>query len=67
MVDVRDLAVAHVLAYEKPEAGGQRYIIANKGNYDWQEVLPSLFSLRIQSIPLSSLTRVNANLYFLVC
>jgi nucleoside-diphosphate-sugar epimerase len=38
MVDVRDLAVAHVLAYEKPEAGGQRYIIA-KDNYDWQEVL----------------------------
>ncbi|KAL7931334.1 hypothetical protein V8C35DRAFT_329620 [Trichoderma chlorosporum] len=35
--DVRDLAEAHVLAYEKPEAAGQRYLIANSA-YSYQQI-----------------------------
>ncbi|KAL7941323.1 NAD(P)-binding protein [Trichoderma barbatum] len=35
--DVRDLADAHVLAYEKPEAAGQRYLIANSA-YSYQQI-----------------------------
>jgi len=37
-VDVRDIALAHKLAYETPAASNQRYIITNK-NYTWQEVV----------------------------
>lgn len=33
--DVRDLALAHRLAYEKPEAANQRFLIAN-GRYNYQ-------------------------------
>ena len=33
--DVRDLALAHRLAYEKPEAANQRFLIAN-GQYSYQ-------------------------------
>ncbi|KAJ6437348.1 LOW QUALITY PROTEIN: lea domain-containing protein [Purpureocillium lavendulum] len=35
--DVRDLAEAHVLAFEKPEAAWQRYLIAN-ASYSFQQV-----------------------------
>ncbi|KAL7953995.1 hypothetical protein V8C34DRAFT_317660 [Trichoderma compactum] len=34
--DVRDLAEAHVLAFEKPEAAGQRYLVANSA-YSYQQ------------------------------
>jgi nucleoside-diphosphate-sugar epimerase len=36
-VDVRDLALAHALAYETPEASNQRFLIT-AGNYDWQMI-----------------------------
>jgi len=36
-VDVRDVAIAHILAFENPKASNQRYLIS-KGDYDWQEV-----------------------------
>ncbi|QYT06291.1 Epimerase domain-containing protein [Trichoderma simmonsii] len=35
--DVRDLAEAHVLAFEKPEAAGQRYLVANSA-YSYQQI-----------------------------
>ncbi|KAH6603143.1 hypothetical protein Trco_007918 [Trichoderma cornu-damae] len=35
--DVRDLAEAHVRAYEKPEAAGQRYLIASS-SYSYQQI-----------------------------
>ena len=35
-VDVRDVALAHRLAYEVPEAGGNRFFIT-AGNYHYQE------------------------------
>jgi len=37
-VDVRDLALAHLLAFENPKASGQRYL-ALGGNFNWQEVV----------------------------
>eukprot|EP00026_Physarum_polycephalum_P011077 Phypoly_transcript_11273.p1 GENE.Phypoly_transcript_11273~~Phypoly_transcript_11273.p1 ORF type:complete len:331 (+),score=53.53 Phypoly_transcript_11273:121-1113(+) len=37
-IDVRDLAQAHLLAYQKPEASNQRFLPTN-GNYCWQEVV----------------------------
>ncbi|KAL6693869.1 hypothetical protein J3F84DRAFT_350582 [Trichoderma pleuroticola] len=36
-VDVRDLADAHVLAYEKPEAAGQRYLVSSSA-YSYQQI-----------------------------
>ncbi|CAG9992129.1 unnamed protein product [Clonostachys byssicola] len=36
--DVRDLAEAHVQAFEKPEAAGQRYLIANS-SYSYQKIV----------------------------
>ncbi|KAI0469622.1 3-beta hydroxysteroid dehydrogenase/isomerase family protein [Xylaria cf. heliscus] len=36
-VDVRDLALAHVLALEKPEAAGQRFLVT-AGNYSNAEI-----------------------------
>jgi len=36
--DVRDLALAHRLAFETPGASNQRFLISN-GNYDWQDVV----------------------------
>ncbi|KAH8886455.1 NAD dependent epimerase/dehydratase [Thozetella sp. PMI_491] len=33
-VDVRDLAAAHITAYESPEAAGQRFLIGSK--FSWQ-------------------------------
>ncbi|KAM0456643.1 hypothetical protein ACHAO4_003674 [Trichoderma viride] len=35
--DVRDVAEAHVLAFEKPQAAGQRYLIANSA-YSYQQI-----------------------------
>ncbi|KJA22025.1 hypothetical protein HYPSUDRAFT_41417 [Hypholoma sublateritium FD-334 SS-4] len=35
-VDVRDVALAHVLVLEKPDAGGER-IIVSAGSWNWQE------------------------------
>jgi nucleoside-diphosphate-sugar epimerase len=36
-VDVRDVAEAHLRAYEKPEAAGQRYFTTG-GNYTYQQI-----------------------------
>ncbi|KAK4082395.1 uncharacterized protein Triagg1_2207 [Trichoderma aggressivum f. europaeum] len=36
-VDVRDLGEAHVLAYEKPEAAGQRYLVSSSA-YSYQQI-----------------------------
>jgi len=36
-VDVRDLALAHVLAYESSKAANQRYFIS-AGSYSWQDL-----------------------------
>ena len=33
-IDVRDVALAHVLALETPEAGGERIVVA-KQNFTW--------------------------------
>lgn len=41
MVDVRDLAQAHVQALTVPEAGGNRFAISCKP-YTWQDVLDSI-------------------------
>ena len=35
-IDVRDVALAHILSLEKPSAGGQRFIITS-GNFVWQD------------------------------
>lgn len=35
-VDARDVAFAHIAAYEKPEAGGERFILAT--HFDYQSV-----------------------------
>jgi nucleoside-diphosphate-sugar epimerase len=37
-VDVRDIALAHVLAVEKPEAAGKRFFITN-GNFCNREIV----------------------------
>jgi nucleoside-diphosphate-sugar epimerase len=39
-VDVRDIAMAHVLAMENPKAGNQRYTVVS-AQYSNQEVSPS--------------------------
>ncbi|KAK6204915.1 protein induced by osmotic stress [Scheffersomyces amazonensis] len=39
-VDVRDVAKAHILAFELPEAAGKRFVIQN-GRFDFQQVLDS--------------------------
>jgi len=43
-VDVRDLADAHLLALEKNEAGGERFIIC-KGKFVWQEFVDAAKSV----------------------
>lgn len=43
-VDVRDLAIGHVRALEKAEAGGERIILA-QGSYIWQDFCDYLHSL----------------------
>jgi nucleoside-diphosphate-sugar epimerase len=37
-VDVRDLADAHLAAYEKPNAGGKRFFIVADALYSYQEL-----------------------------
>ncbi|KAH8592762.1 putative cinnamoyl-CoA reductase [Bisporella sp. PMI_857] len=37
-VDVRDVGEAHLLAYEAPKAGGQRYL-TTAGNYTYQQIV----------------------------
>ncbi|KAF9482930.1 NAD(P)-binding protein [Pholiota conissans] len=49
-VDVRDTALAHVLALETPGAGGQRFI-ACAGSFIWQEYLDALNSLSKNPLP----------------
>ncbi|VDC00846.1 unnamed protein product [Peniophora sp. CBMAI 1063] len=36
-IDVRDIALAHVLAAQKPEAGGERILIS-AGDFVWQDL-----------------------------
>ena len=36
-IDVRDLARAHVLAAQKSEAGGNRFIVS-AGSFFWQDI-----------------------------
>ncbi|KAJ3337179.1 methylglyoxal reductase (NADPH-dependent) gre2 [Gonapodya sp. JEL0774] len=36
-VHVKDLALAHVRAFERPEAGGQRFLVG-EGTHTWQEL-----------------------------
>lgn len=38
LVDVRDLALAHVLSIENAEAGGKRLLIS-AGNFKWQDIV----------------------------
>ncbi|CAK5279249.1 unnamed protein product, partial [Mycena citricolor] len=40
-VDVRDLALAHVRAIQKEEAGGERIIVC-EGTYTWQDMIDAL-------------------------
>ncbi|KAF8880895.1 hypothetical protein CPB84DRAFT_1792180 [Gymnopilus junonius] len=49
-VDVRDNALAHVLALEKREAGGER-IITTAGGFNWQEWLDAANSLPFSTFP----------------
>lgn len=44
MVDVRDVALAHALALEHPEAGGERFIVSN-GPFSWAELRKSPTSI----------------------
>lgn len=37
-IDVRDLALAHILAFEKQEAGNQRILVAGPGNWSFQKL-----------------------------
>eukprot|EP00026_Physarum_polycephalum_P020600 Phypoly_transcript_23285.p1 GENE.Phypoly_transcript_23285~~Phypoly_transcript_23285.p1 ORF type:complete len:183 (+),score=36.60 Phypoly_transcript_23285:32-550(+) len=37
-VDVRDVALAHVLAYENPKSSNQRYIVSAEP-FSWQEIV----------------------------
>lgn len=41
LVDVRDVALGHTLALERPEAGGERFIVSN-GPFFWAELRKSL-------------------------
>jgi hypothetical protein len=42
-IDVRDLGLAHQLALEKEEAGGERLIVS-AGTFKWQDFGMSWFS-----------------------
>lgn len=41
-VDVRDLALAHVLAMEKPEAAGQRFLVS-PGHYSNKDIVKGIW------------------------
>ncbi|KAJ5633380.1 cinnamoyl-CoA reductase [Penicillium lividum] len=47
-VDVRDVAKAHLLAFESPKAAGQRYLVVN-GPFNYQQVVDILRSEVIQA------------------
>jgi nucleoside-diphosphate-sugar epimerase len=49
-VDVRDVALAHVLALTTPAAGGHRFA-ASKGQFSWQEVLDIVHASNSGAIP----------------
>ncbi|KAH9486118.1 Putative uncharacterized oxidoreductase [Psilocybe cubensis] len=49
-VDVRDIALAHAIALENKEAGGERIII-NEGGYIWQEWLSIANSITPSPLP----------------
>lgn len=55
-VDVRELANAHVLAAETPEASGER-IIVSAGAFYWQEIVDA--ANRISPPPLASIVKGN--------
>ena len=42
MVDVRDVAQAHIVAMEKPESSGNRYILASGTNLNFHEIIQIL-------------------------
>lgn len=52
-IDVRDLAAAHILAFEKPEVSNQRFL-TTPGNYSFQEV----YSLPCRFWTLSNLLQI---------
>ena len=45
-VDVRDVALAHVLALETPEAGGERIIVSGQPSFLYQLSTSSFLALR---------------------
>ncbi|KAI0051462.1 D-lactaldehyde dehydrogenase [Auriscalpium vulgare] len=49
-IDVRDVATAHVLAAQKPEAGGERLIL-NEGNFYWQDLLDAANAISPPPLP----------------
>ncbi|KAI0314138.1 D-lactaldehyde dehydrogenase [Amylostereum chailletii] len=53
-IDVRDLGLAHVLAGQKAEAGGER-IIVSAGPYYWQEIVD--VANEIQPAPIENLPK----------
>ncbi|KAF8880894.1 hypothetical protein CPB84DRAFT_1851708 [Gymnopilus junonius] len=54
--DVRDVALGHILALEKSEAGGERIIIS-AGGFSWQEWLDAATSLSPSPLPSHKLPR----------
>ncbi|KAJ7596322.1 D-lactaldehyde dehydrogenase [Mycena floridula] len=57
-IDVRDLALAHVLALEKPDAGGERFIMAT-GVSSWQDWFDTANSISPSPIPSHSIKKGN--------
>ncbi|KAE9390117.1 D-lactaldehyde dehydrogenase [Gymnopus androsaceus JB14] len=57
-VDVRDIALAHVLALTKDEAGGERLLIS-KGEFTWQDFIDAANSLPPSALPLDKLPKGN--------
>jgi len=52
-VDVRDVALAHVLALETPEAGGERFLVSRQ-RYDWQEFTEPLIQAGYKVKPIET-------------
>ena len=64
-VDVRDVAEAHLRAYESEKAAGQRYLTAG-GNYTYQEmtkILRQKLPTLVDRIPASQESSVDPNAY----
>ncbi|KAE9387892.1 D-lactaldehyde dehydrogenase [Gymnopus androsaceus JB14] len=57
-VDVRDIALAHVLALTKEEAGGERLLIS-KGEFTFQDFIDAANSLSSSDLPLDKLPKGN--------